>query len=166
MSETLFRGIAVPASGGRAIGKQGQWIIKLSAVDSGGRVSVIDAVIPPRLMIPPHAQQNYDDITRVTKGNVVMEIGGEILNAPEGTIVFRPRGVMHAAWNPGPGVAEISSVVWPAGIEAHLVELARLSQSESFDLARMIEVSKAHGVRYDLEHGAELASRYGMRMPS
>jgi mannose-6-phosphate isomerase-like protein (cupin superfamily) len=166
MSDTLRHGMAVPAAGGRAIGNQGQWIIKLSSLESGGRVSVIDAVIPPGLMIPPHAQDNFDDVTRVIEGNMVMEIGGQIFNASEGTIVFRPRRVLHAAWNPGPGVAHISSVVWPAGIEAHLEELAKLTQAESFDLARMMEVSASHGVRYDLEHGAELAARYGMHMPS
>lgn len=166
MSEPLLSGVAVPAAGGRAIGKEGQWIIKLSTLESGGRVSVIDAVIPPGLIIPPHAQDGYDDVTRVVKGNMVMEIGGEIFKASEGTVVFRPRGVMHAAWNPGPGVARISSVVWPAGIEAHLEALARLSEAESFDLARMMEVSASYGVRYDLEHGAELAARYGMHMPS
>ena len=165
MNGTLLHGVAVLPEGGRAIGNRGQWMIKLSALESGGRVSVIDAVVPPGLMIPPHSQDNYDDVTRVIKGNIVMEIGSEIFNALEGAIVFRPRRVMHAAWNPGPGVAYISSVVWPAGIEAHLEELAKLTQAETFDLVRMVEMSEALGVHYDLQHGAELAARYGMHMP-
>ena len=166
MNETLLHGVAVPAEGGRAIGRQGHWIIKLSALESGGRVSVIDALIPPGLLVPPHAQDDYDDITRVIKGNLVMEIGGEIFNAFEGAIVFRPRRVMHAMWNPGPGMAHITSAVWPAGIEAHLEELAKLTEAESFDPRRMVKISEALGVHYDLEHGAELAARYGVHMPS
>jgi quercetin dioxygenase-like cupin family protein len=166
MNETLLHGVAVPAEGGRPIGRQGQWIIKISALESGGRVSVVDAVIPPGLLIPPHAQDNHDEVIHVIKGTLVMEIGDEIFNAPEGAVVFRPRRVMHAMWNPGPGVAHISGVGWPAGVEVHLEELAKLTQAEFFDLARMVEVSEALGVHYDLEHGAELAARYGMHMPS
>ncbi len=163
MGTGLLRGVAVAAGGGRALGSQGQWRIMLGGAETGGEVTVVDAVIPPGFLIPPHARDREADVTRVLKGNLV--IGDDILDAPEGTVVFRPRGVMHAVWNLGPGVAMMSSVCWPAGVEAHLDALASLTQQETFDRNRMEELSKAHGVRYDLKHGAELAARYGLRMP-
>jgi len=161
---TALRGVAVAVGGGRAIGSQGQWRIALNAVETGGEVNVVDAVIPPHFLIPPHARDHESDVTRVIKGNLVMEIGGELIDAPEGTIVFRPRGVMHAVWNPRPEVAIISSVAWPAGVEAHLEALAALTQQETFDMKQMEQLSSRHGVRYDLKRGAELAARYGLRM--
>ena len=165
METGLQRGVAVRAGGGRPLGSQGRWRIVFGGAETGGKATVVDAVIPPGFLIPPHARDREADVTRVLKGNLVMEIGSEVFDAPEGTVVFRPRGVMHAVWNPGPSLAVMSSVAWPAGVESHLEALAALTQEETFDRQRMEELSKAHGVRYDLRRGAELATRHGLRMP-
>ena len=165
METRVQRGVAVAAGEGRSLGSQRQWRVVMGGEQTGGQVAVIDAVIPPGFLIPPHARDREADVTRVIKGHLVMEIGNEIFDAPEGTVVYRPRGVMHAVWNPGPEVAMMSSVAWPAGVESHLEALASLTHEESFDRRQMEALSEAHGVRYDLKRGADLAARYGLRMP-
>lgn len=165
MGTDVQGGVAVPAGGGRSLGNQGQWRIVLGGRQTAGEVAVVDAVIPPGFLIPPHSRALEADVTRVLQGHLMMEIGREQFDAPEGTIVFRPRGLMHAVWNLGPDVAIISSVAWPAGVEAHLEALAALTREETFDRQRMADLSVAHGVRYDLQRGAELAAHYGLRMP-
>lgn len=165
MGTQVQRGVAVAPGGGRSLGSQGQWQIVMAGDQTSGEVAVVDAIIPPGFLIPPHARDHEADVTRVLKGHLVMEIGNELFDAPEGTVVFRPRGVMHAVLNLQPEVALMSSVAWPAGVEAHLEALAALTQDAKFDRRRMEALSKAHGVRYDLKRGAELAARYSLRMP-
>ena len=78
-----------------------QIIHKVTTDSLGGEVSIIEWSIPPGEMIPPHIHTHEDECSYVLEGEVTCEIGREIVVAPAGSYVIKPRGVSHALANAG-----------------------------------------------------------------
>ena len=55
-----------------------------------------------RLIAPPHLHHEDDEAWYVLEGKLVVQVGGDEVEAPAGSGVFVPRGTVHTYWNPGP----------------------------------------------------------------
>ena len=67
----------------------------------GDAFTIIEAGIPPGEMIPPHTHTREDECTVVLEGELTFDVGGEIVVAPVGSYVRKPRNVPHALCNTG-----------------------------------------------------------------
>jgi mannose-6-phosphate isomerase-like protein (cupin superfamily) len=55
-----------------------------------------------RLIAPPHLHHDDDEAWYVLEGKLVVQVGGDEVEASAGSGVFVPRGTIHTYWNPGP----------------------------------------------------------------
>jgi len=54
-----------------------------------------------RLIAPPHLHHHDDEAWYVLEGKLVVQVGGDEVEASAGSGVFVPRGTVHTYWNPG-----------------------------------------------------------------
>jgi quercetin dioxygenase-like cupin family protein len=74
---------------------------KVTAESFGGAFTIIKVGLPPGEMIPPHTHSLEDECAFVLEGALTFDVGGEIVLAPAGSFVIKPRGVYHAFCNAG-----------------------------------------------------------------
>jgi len=55
-----------------------------------------------RLIAPPHRHYDDDEAWYVLEGKLVVQVGGDEVEASAGSGVFVPRGTIHTYWNRGP----------------------------------------------------------------
>ncbi|MCV2491587.1 cupin domain-containing protein [Geodermatophilus sp. YIM 151500] len=65
------------------------------AAHTGGRLSAVEAVVPGGLSVPMHVHGREDEAFFVTDGAIRITVGGEAVEASEGTFVWMPRAVPH-----------------------------------------------------------------------
>ena len=126
---------------------------KVEAGDSGGSITIEEWGLPPGRMIPPHTHDREDEYMFVLEGEVTCFVGGEVLAAPIGSLVLKPRGVPHAFYNAGAETFRVLEVLTPGGMEGYFDEyeriVARLASGE-------IDAGEHRRAR------AELGARYGI----
>ena len=72
--------------------------------ESGGGFSLVEHPIPPRhLAAPVHRHSREDEYSFVLEGRLGASLGGRIVYAETGTLVFKPRDEWHTFWNAGDG---------------------------------------------------------------
>src|SRR5438270_13217820 len=89
-------------------------VFKLYGADTGGRFSLLEIEIEPGAIVPPHRHPDTDEYDHVLDGEIMLLIGERIVTAPVGTLVTKPRGVLHAIWNAGTQPARFLEIISPA----------------------------------------------------
>jgi quercetin dioxygenase-like cupin family protein len=135
--------------------------------DSGGGFSLVEHPIAPRaLAAPTHTHQHEDEYSYVLEGEVEMEIGDEVLLGRPGDLIFKPRGIPHAFWNPGGAPARLLEIISPAGFERYFEELAPLlPPSAPPDFESIAALQQRYGLTMDFDSTERLAREHGLDLP-
>ncbi|HYF24485.1 MAG TPA: cupin domain-containing protein [Baekduia sp.] len=148
--------IAVPHDGGEA-----RWwsetlaVVKATAADTGGRMTILEITEPPGARAPLHVHHAEDEGFWMLDGSATFEVGGETIEARAGDYVFGPREVPHR-YTAGPDGCRMLFLFTPGGFEDVLRELSRPAAARELppddmpppteeELARMEAAIKAHG---------------------
>jgi quercetin dioxygenase-like cupin family protein len=132
---------------------------------TGGRFSMVEHPMPPRsLGSPMHTHRNEDEYSYVLEGRIGVQLGEDELEAGQGELVFKPRGIQHAFWNPADEPARVLEVISPAGFENYFRELAPLLAAPERDEAAMKDVVDRYGLEIDFDTIPVLAERHGLRL--
>jgi len=126
---------------------------KITAQDSGGSLTIEEWGLPPGVMIPPHTHTREDECNFVLEGELTCDVGGEIVVAPVGSYVLKPRGVPHALCNTGAEPVWVMEILTPGGFKGY------------FDDYEQIASKLASGEINEEEHRrarAKLGERYGV----
>lgn len=99
---------------------------KIYSEQTGGHFAVVEHPVEPGIVVEPHTHQNEDELSYVVSGTIWARVGEREAEAPAGTYIWKPRGVMHSFWNPGPEPALIIETISPGGFERFFEELASL----------------------------------------
>jgi quercetin dioxygenase-like cupin family protein len=102
---------------------------KVTAEDSGGSLTVEEWGLPPGVMIPPHTHAREDEVDFVLEGELTCYVGGEVVVAPVGSYVLKPRGVPHAFYNAGSETARVLGIVAPGGLEGYFDEYEQIAST-------------------------------------
>ena len=133
---------------------------------TGGRFALVEHPIGPRaLAAPMHTHEHEDEYTYVLEGEVGVQIGEEVLVARPGDLVFKPRGVPHAFWNPADEPARALEIISPAGFERYFAELAPLfppANGGPLDAEAVDAVREKYGLEMDMGSIPVLAEREGL----
>ena len=160
--------IVVEAGEGESVWLGGLGVdFKIPAGMTGGAFSIVEHPLDPGRLIPPHIHYQEDELSYVLSGEIGVRIGDRDHVAGPGSYVFKPRGMPHTFWNPGPEPAHMLEIIRPAGFEnffAELGELAATCPPEEFperraELARRYDHHFVHP-----QWVPELQSRYGLKM--
>ena len=90
-------------------------VIKATAADTGGQLTVVDVTDPPG-EAPLHVHHREDEAFWVLDGEVTFEVGGKTIEASAGDLVFGPRGVPHRYKVEGAG-SRMLFILAPGGFE-------------------------------------------------
>ena len=136
---------------------------KLLGAQTGGAIFSHVGSLGPGALIVPHAHSREDEVTYVVEGELTIELGEEIFNAPAGSVVWRPRGQRHAIWNSTTEIARFFEVITPAeNFEAFTRDVIR-SVAAGNMREQLLDIGRAHGIDFDMRHGGELVGRFSLR---
>jgi len=134
---------------------------------TGGAFSVVEHPLEPGRLIPPHIHHREDELSYVLAGRIGVRIGDDEYDAGPGTYVWKPRGVPHTFWNPGPEAARLLEIISPAGFERFFAEVGELAETTPADelAERRAEVARAYDHHFvHPEWVDDLKARYGLRL--
>jgi quercetin dioxygenase-like cupin family protein len=139
-------------------------IFKIYGEETNGLLSVVEHPIEPGILIPPHIHEVEDEYSYVLEGEIGARIGDQVLRAPVGTYVLKPRNVWHTFWNAGPQPARILEMISPAGFEKFFEELGELFRSGEATPARREALAAKYHHRFSMDWVEELKGRYNLRL--
>lgn len=127
--------------------------------ESGGGFSLVEHPIPPRhLAAPIHRHSREDEYSFVLEGRLGASLGGQIVYAEKGDLVFKPRDQWHTFWNAGDGVCRILEIISPGGFEHYFEDVIEHPSSQS-------EWEKRYGTQFDIQATVQLRDRFGLLFP-
>ena len=90
--------------------------ITLTAEQTGGLLSIIEITEPPGSAGPLHVHHREDETFWILDGEVTFEVGGSIIHASAGDVVYGPRDVPHR-YTVGDGGCRMLFIMTPGGFE-------------------------------------------------
>jgi quercetin dioxygenase-like cupin family protein len=130
----------------------------VAAADTQGRFSAQSAVLKPGRLVVPHTHQYEDEFSFVFRGRVGGRVGDQDVMVEEGSFLVKPRGVVHALWNPTTDDAIVIEFISPAGFEGFFQEMGALQAGSSPDI--VAEIADRYGQTAHPELIAELTKLY------
>jgi quercetin dioxygenase-like cupin family protein len=91
-------------------------VIKATAADTGGYLTVVDVTDPPGVSAPLHVHHNEDEAFWVLEGAATIEVGGKTIEASAGDFVFGPRDIPHR-YTVGDAGSRMLFILTPGGFE-------------------------------------------------
>lgn len=144
---------------GRAMWVLGSQLLtcKVTAEQTGGAYSLFEGLIRPRDGTPPHVQHREDECIYVLEGEFEFLTGEQVARAGAGTLLYVPRGTLHAFKNVGEGVGRVLISQTPGGLHERFFE-------EIGELAVDGEGPSVNAPP-DFATVAAVAARYGIEIP-
>jgi mannose-6-phosphate isomerase-like protein (cupin superfamily) len=132
MPEPIRSFVIRPGDGDHIVGPVGgPATIKARTESTGGSFALIENVVAPQQGPPLHTHAREDEMWFVQAGELRFRIEDEIVEAPEGSFVFVPRGTRHCFQNVGDGPATVLVMFTPSGMERFFEQHAGLPAGES-----------------------------------
>ncbi len=137
-------------------------VFELVGKDTDGRVSVVEHPLAPGALAGPrHTHHNEDEISYVLEGEFTIQVGDQVIKAPVGTLIYKPRGVPHTFWNQTSSPARLLEIILPSGLETYFEELAELVKyGPPPDMSSLVNLAKRYDLDIDLASIPELAQKY------
>ena len=138
---------------------------KVTAEDFGGAFTIIEVGLPPGAMIPPHTHTREDECNFILEGELTFDVGGNVVVAPVGSFVVKPRGVYHAFCNTGTGANRHLEIHAPGEFESYYDEYEQIVESAISEEERRkarVELGERYGVTWHEELIPEVRARFGL----
>jgi quercetin dioxygenase-like cupin family protein len=127
-------------------------VIKTTAADTGGQLTIIDITNPPGLEAPLHVHHRDDEGFWILEGSATIEVGDTTIEASAGDYVFGPRDIPHR-YTVGDSGCRMLFIMVPGGMEgvvrATSVPAASLTvpppPEEEPDIEAIKAIVKEHG---------------------
>jgi quercetin dioxygenase-like cupin family protein len=134
----------------------------ITAADTGGRFSSLSVVLGPGDLVLPHSHRDEDEFSFVFRGRIGGRVGDQDVVVEEGGFLFRPRGIVHALWNPTDVEAITLEFISPSGLEGFFEEIGGLQEGASPETVS--EIGARYGLTFHPELIAELSELYGVSL--
>lgn len=145
-----------PDKGARSLWLLGELLTyKIPSRRTGGAYSLFEGATRPGAGPPPHVQHREDESFWVLEGEYEFLISGEALRAGAGSLIYVPKGTLHAHENVGEGVGRMLATQTPGGLyERFFEEVGKevngdgglLHFEDWLDMGRIFEVAVEHGI--------------------
>ena len=109
---------------GRAVWVLGGQLLtlKVTAEQTGGAYSLFEDTVPPQNGTPPHIHHREDESFYVVEGEFEFLRDGETIRAGAGSLVYVPRGSLHAFKNVGEEKGRLLLSQTPGGLHERFFE--------------------------------------------
>ncbi|MGW2373630.1 MULTISPECIES: cupin domain-containing protein [Kitasatospora] len=119
----------------------------LRSEDTGGQYSFYEVTVPAGQGSHFHVHEDTDEAFYIVEGEFEIHLGDVVHRAPAGTVVYGPRGVVHAFRNTLDEPGRMLCVTTPGGIERFFEELSTLmKQDPPADWSQMQELATRHRI--------------------
>ncbi len=132
---------------------------KTTSGQTGGAYSLFEVVTPPGAGSPPHVQHREDESFYVLEGEYEFLVEGSNLRAGAGSILYVPKGTLHAHKNVGEGVGRMLLTQTPGGLYEHFFEEVGVEaksnvmpslEEGSLEVARITAIAARYGIEIAL----------------
>jgi quercetin dioxygenase-like cupin family protein len=139
-------------------------IHKVPSAATAGRVAIVEHTLPPRhLAAPLHRHSREDELSIVLSGRLGAMLGGELVVAPAGSYVFKPRDQWHTFWNAGDTDLRFIELILPGGFEGYFARLSPLlTAAGTADPAAIESLAAEYGIEFDFDSVPELCAKLGL----
>ncbi len=130
----------------------GLMTLKLPGEATGNRWTVLEFLLPPGQLTPPHIHHAEDEAWYVLEGEVNFHADGKPMKATAGSFVFAPREIVHGFQVSGDGSARMLVFASPSGFEHFVEEFGDraaergLPEQAPLDIPRLLELTKKYHV--------------------
>lgn len=116
--------------------------------------------------IQPHLHHKEDEYSVVIAGVVTFQLGEQIIQGTPGTLLAKPRGVWHVAWNAGNERARVQEIISPGGVEKFFDELAELfSGGRIPNREPRLVLAQKYSLEFDRTRIPDLVQKYKLKFP-
>ena len=131
---------------------------KITSNQTGGAYSLFEVETPPGIGLPPHVQHREDEAFCVLEGEYEFLVEGRTIKAGTGSLIYVPKGNLHAHINVGEGISRMLVSQTPGGLHERFFEEVG---EEALD-RRELQVPERPE---NLARTREIAAGYGIEMP-
>ena len=148
-----------PGEGTRSLWVLGEFLTyKIPSQRTGGAYSLFEVTTHLGAGPPPHVQHREDESFYVLEGEFEFLAGKETIRAGAGTLIYVPKGTLHAHKNVGEGVGRMLVTQTPGGLYEHFFE--EVGKPADGDAGPL--VFEDHP---DARRIVALAAQYGIEIP-
>jgi quercetin dioxygenase-like cupin family protein len=98
--------------------------VLLLGSDSGGRVALMDNVVPAKTQGPPLHHHDFDEAFYILEGEATFQVGDDLITRGPGELAWAPRGAHHTFSNRGEAGVRWLLICTPAGFERYFQQIA------------------------------------------
>ena len=127
-------------------------VIKATAADTGGRMTIIEVTEPPGAEGPLHVHHREDEGFWLLEGDATLEVGDTTIEAHAGDYAFGPRDIPHR-YTVGSAGCRMLFIMTPGGFEDLVIAMSEPAGSRTLpppseeepDWERIAAIANAHG---------------------
>jgi len=127
-------------------------VIKATAADTGGLMSIVEVTEPPGAQAPLHVHHREDEAFWILEGDVTLYVGDDTIEAHAGDYAWGPRGIPHR-YTVGEAGCRMLFICVPGGFEQLVVEMSEPAGSRTLpppsegppDMERVAAVARTNG---------------------
>ena len=122
--------VLLPGEGERIAAGASTAVMKATAETTGGAFSTAEGTFPAGMQgPPPHAHSHTTDTFYVLEGTLHVTVGDREIDAPAGSYILVPPGVVHTFANTSDAPVRFLNINAPGGWENYLRDLAGAMRS-------------------------------------
>ncbi len=139
----------------------------IDGFEAAERFSLVEHPMSPRALAAPlHRHTREDEYSYVLEGRMGALLGGRVVEAGPGELVFKRRGEWHSFWNAGDEPARLLELISPAGFEGYFEELADvLVRGSPPDFDALARLQERYALEMDPDSVTGLVERFGLEPP-
>jgi len=121
----------------------------LTAAHTQGKFSLFIDETPPGGGLPPHFHLHEDELFFVLQGRASFYADGKWTEVEPGSVIYAPRGSIHAFRNAGDTPLRRLIRTSPSGLETFVTLCAEESrQHGALSMERILQISAQHGIHF------------------
>jgi mannose-6-phosphate isomerase-like protein (cupin superfamily) len=158
--QTMERGVAHVLPGeGKTLRVLGELVTyKVTSDQTGGAYSLFEVASQPGTGAPPHVQHREDEAFYVLEGDYEFLVEDRTLRMPAGSLLYVPKGNLHAHKNVGESIGRMLVSQTPGGLHERFFE----EVGEEAPDRRELRVPERPE---NLARTREIAAGYGIEIP-
>ena len=133
--------------------------------ETGQLFSLVEHPMSPRALAAPlHLHTREDEYSFVLEGRMGADLGGDVVVAEPGDLVFKPRDEWHTFWNAGDEPCRILEIIAPAGFEDFFRELDDLGGALNAPPEQLAALNERYGLEMQPDSVPGLLERFGLEI--
>ena len=130
-------------------------VIKATAADTGGKMTIVEVTEPPHAEAPLHVHYREDEAFWILEGSVTIQVGDTTIEAHAGDYAFGPRDIPHR-YSVGPNGCRMLFILTPGGFEDLVTGMSTPAGSRTLPPASSEELNWAHIAAVAQANGCKL----------